>query len=211
MQIVLKEPPVPKTLDEVIAAGFVKSVSSIETLFSESYGPKARAIVYRRKLSGDFNGLSRSLYKPNFLGASNAFSFQKLESIAAEKQEFEAELKMILSDMRIMRNYLGSVELRVIPFRGYDPTGNGNVYSYHTDGGGAVLRDRILCCYNTPTTEGLVREFNHASFSFGVGDMWRHVVEDNPYGAKPFVHRAPQETSIDAPPRLMVTADVGGP
>ena len=129
------------------------------------------------------------------------------------------ELGLICADMQMMQNALGcQAELRVVGEQGYAP----GTYLFHQDGG-AYRRafqsaDRVMCCYNAPTTEWIHKgdaialpanrgfhTFDKRAgapvFNFAVGNIWRQACMGD--GSEALVHRA-VETGPCHPPRLLV-------
>lgn len=198
----------------------IKLVESMKELCEENFDDKANVILFRRSLSLDFNALAadlRDVFKdvPDMkfqISGIKILSSEMLEAALPQvSDESKKALSVILDDMRSLDDKW-DVNLRLIAPCEDDKEG------YHADTVSDGSLGRVLCCYNTPTTEGLLpREvFQTASgirsasgvtpFNFQVGDMWRGAADSYIHSAKKtpsFVHRAPASDKT----RLLLLAE----
>ena len=202
----------------------IKVVDNLKDFCEESFGDEASVILLRRKLAMDFNAAASDLRKI-FKNLPDAFEIPGLKRLDPEMIEralpkvsnkTKKALNVILDDMRFLEEKWDNVQLRLIP------PGDGDGQGYHVDDITDDALGRVLCCYNTPTTEGLLPEevrktgrdsYNAENdaepFSFQIGDIFRGVC--NTYSGKrsndapPFVHRAPRSNTT----RLLLVADPG--
>lgn len=208
----------------------VAVVDSIEGLFSCRRKPAENIVLLPRPISGCFNDLAFWLLKQNrwhdTLVADKShymetiYKVEDLDTFAKnDTMEWPEELDQIRDDMRVMQKAVGyRAELRVVRGRGYHP----ETHRFHVDGGAyrSALQavDRVMCCYNKPTTEWVRKEDAIALpapsgfqcfekkkdapvFHFGVGDIWRQACVGDRSDA--LVHRA-ADTGPHDPPRLLV-------
>jgi hypothetical protein len=186
-----------------------------DLVYSYQRGRFDTALLFRRRISGKFNELAEHLYDRHSckdvmtVDGRRLETFYNLQGLDAlrGKTPYEGELGLIIADMREARQKtLRSPELRVVPANGYNRLN----YEFHQDGG-----DRIMCCYNDPTTECIRQEhgtkqitdrFIHFAkgadepvFHFNNGDVWFQAG-----GAQGLKHRAVQTSTADPVRMLMV-------
>lgn len=179
------------------------------------------AVMTPRRISGQFNELALSLlFRLNRRSKFHIYDMASISQILDNaKFRYRAELELIYADMKEIKTRLGlEPKLRLI--KEYS---GASVYRFHTDGADPSGRDRlerVMCCYNGPTTEGLMKRDAVAyggfykcrdgaqPFHFGIGDIWIQACVDsyskiNAYGPDPFIHRAVAIRASD-PPRILV-------
>lgn len=173
------------------------------------------AAVFRRPVCGMFNDLAEVLYeqhplKEKFYSKDRRYEIFYQASALRELQQrvpYQEELALILADMDEARaSTRFNPELRIVKDRGYHPLN----YEFHQD-----IEDRIMCCYNDPTTEfirlkdgvrqsdegfGYFKKQAHEPvFHFNPGDIWRQAGL-----ARGLKHRAVPTGPGDAARMLMV-------
>lgn len=208
-----------KMLDCIPDDPEIAVVETVSALYAYKRAPQESMILYPRPINGCFNDLAIWLQRSRNNERENKYArymIADLEKVSGETgMDWPDELGLICEDMRRMEREKGEeAELRIVSEGGYPA----EVYKFHQDGGSIkTVRSRelgrIMCCYNSPTTEGLLThdakraEVNNGSmlsarfrpvsedkpFRIGVGDIWRQVCMDT--GGRAFIHRAVQ---IDA-------------
>lgn len=216
--------------------GRIKVVSSLSKLFNTAFGGPGdvNCVLYPRRLSGNFDALAWQLgekfnrdYQQRNLTEDELRRIGQITTYKGLKKE----IGIILQDMKILKTktvnssahrkrYSGM--LRVIGHKRYNKKDGANgEYIFHEDGGNIYYEERLLCCYNGPTTEFLrnedalpyedshyryTRRRGAKSFSMGIGDIWRHLTSGYSGNVTAFIHRAPY-TPPNATPRLLLVAD----
>lgn len=222
----MNETPFDQSMFQNIAV-----VDTAERFFTYQRSRAENIVVMPRRISGDFNGLSRWLLRQaphanvlvsdgmSFL--NTAFPLDRVRSFKeSPDMQWKEEIQQIIGDMELMQRFAqAAAELRVVRNQGYHPS----TYVFHKDGGEFRqcfrAKDRIMCAYNRPTTEwiaeGDARKVRIAggsfhmyekkdgapAYRFSPGDMWRQACLAD-YGDA-LIHRAVEVKAGD-PPRLLV-------
>jgi hypothetical protein len=186
----------------------IKIAGSLTELFNTQFNP-ANCIVWPRRLSGDFNGLARALWKDHVPEQQRQghwtpfgrFCLTGLEDILPRLEDAgrREALETVIHDMKaVAAAGAAAPTLRVIGWTGYGSSSG--VEGFHTDGTCHETYGRVLCCYNDPVTENKIGD---ELFRFRPGDIWRQAGRGNPQKVKPLSHRAPVP-GPDGPPRLLM-------
>jgi hypothetical protein len=201
-----------------IAQGYnrVKMVKNLAELFEAQFDKDTNVILLPRRLSGHFNAVAKRLAKAEPETTFSLFKTFNYKHACTLLKGFRGEAKKaaecILNDMRTLHEQgVGNLDLRVITTDYQD--------LFHTDG----TKDefgRALCCYTVAATEAVQ---NYASrnwcdlykpdsktqtFSFKLGDIWRHAGDRSRPGVPPFIHRAPNKKPISkVNPRMLLVAN----
>lgn len=202
--------------------------TSMERFYAHRRKPHEMIILHPRTISGPFNALARHLLERHpCYGVAKAhdemlqtlYSCEALEAMSGIPDALDDAMGLIVSDMNEMARQTGVQPfLRVIAPGGYAV----GTYVYHEDTPKHLSAlgacERLVCCYNGPTTEGLLEEDasfvscggdgpeymampGAAPFRFGIGNIWRHACMGGE--APAFIHRA-VDIPAGHPPRLMV-------
>ncbi len=215
---------VPKDYD------LLKVVGSLKDMFNAGVGEVCNVVLFpRKKLSGDFNGLARRLWKD--FGDPNDLEFPELHKedleqvVTSLRGRQKIACQKIIDDIVTFESHGFHGGLRLIVPDSYMKV-NAAVHEFHGD---VAEGHRLMCCYNAPVTEALrndeavykgirttvsgrnEKEFpvykpekGAKPFSFGVGDIW-YQVSNYWSDVDAFIHRA-VETKAGDPPRLLFAA-----
>lgn len=152
----------------------VKKVDSLAALANAAFGPGTNAIVFPRRLTGDFAAVARILWKQNqpdnpsggvisltpdrvqdgLAGVLQASFFDFLRDKGPQREA----ARRILADMAYLEAHGFAMRLRLIPQEGYRQRG---VESFHADGildDRTAVFERALCCYLGAGTEFIANE-----------------------------------------------------
>jgi hypothetical protein len=139
------------------------------------------------------------------------------EKMAMYPIRLQKAINQLIQDQKDLSKYINEFIIKIIPNTiGYSDE-DSEVYSFHDD----IVKWRLMCCYNGPTTEWIKNEdaINAGAFNsdagyfvlndkdkdveiyhFKPGDIWLHSGNlRNKYNS--FVHKAPREEFF-APSRL---------
>lgn len=173
------------------------------------------AVVYHSPISGHFNELAEFLHAQHSCkdvvieGGRRLETFYKADALRKWQGlcHYEEELALVISDMdEARRMTMRMPELRLVKHKGYHKLN----YEFHRD-----PDDRIMRCYNDPTTEFIrqehgvalreagfeyyKKEADNPVFHFDPGDIWLQA--GRAHGLK---HRAVEIGPGDPPRMLMV-------
>ncbi|MBI2234618.1 MAG: hypothetical protein HYU57_06490 [Micavibrio aeruginosavorus] len=217
---------------DAVAPGSNVAVMATEAAFYTYCRDRSENIVLLpRPISGQFNALGRWLhdrspYSQTRVHGGTHFIETRypVETLRGLRDDpgmlWRDELDLILGDMQTMQNRVRArAELRVVGAEGYSP----GTYDFHEDLGDAYRAtfhadDRVMCCYNGPTTEWIRgkdavalprgtnlptyrKEDGAPAFRFRIGDLWRQACAAG--RAEALIHRA-VEIGPNDPPRLLV-------
>lgn len=209
----------------------IKVVNDLYSFLSDDFSPFANVVLYKRKISGDFDRLANLMAEYFKLDKVEIFiKYSNIGHLNDFKNQLEDDklkncMDVILNDMEFFYNSGARPHFRILKNYHADET----THNFHVDG---LLRnfDRIMTCYNKPVTQ-FIKNTDVLSVSghkvkykpdakiyeFEVGDIWKSRVRNKPRGIigdflrrfssedrlRAFVHRAQKSEK----PRIMMVAD----
>ena len=194
----------------------VSIVDDFTALVRSPFGGGVNAFVLKRGISGDFNALARRMQSDLPFMATYQQKDKLLRAIARRPRDtvFPAAIQ-IMSDIKMFSERGAAVYLRFIESTATAETGE--QVCFHADTVDERA-GRILCCYNSPTTEWVAyedaRKTDGAYYAngddvvrrFEPGHLWRFAGRGNVAHVQPLLHRSPATEKGDTP-RLFLVVD----